>query len=954
MAVSKVKKRAEKEVGNKVTDTPGKLERFSLFFFDRPRKTALLWLVIFVFGALCYSTLLKREGFPAIETPFASANGAYLVNDPAQVDREIAKPLSAFVLKQAGVKTVQTQSFDNFYTALVNYDEGVNAEARSAELSKQITEQKILPANATLKLEAYKFGFTERGDDLVVSFFAKNNKVPTDKLVDQARQAADFLKAQNLPLVQGVSVAEQYEKAVDPVTGQAQLTQKSFDRYGERVDNQNKFYHSALIGINAKDKVDNIELDKQVRAAVDKLNAQTDSQAYTAVVSASYAPDITAQISELQKTLLEGLAAIVIVGSILIAIRASLITSLAIVSVLAAVNGLLYAIGYTLNTITLFSLVLGLSLIVDDTIIMTEAIDSERRRRKDGREAVARATRKIGRAMVAATLTAAISFAPFLFVGGILGSFIRAIPITIISALLISLLVALIFIPLFARYLLLGKKQMGKQHVHETSAGIEARIAEFIAGPMLWAKHSRKKLVSVGIVAVVIGLGFIFAGATIFGQKVEFNIFPPDKDSNQLQVTLTYPPNTDIKTAESVADQASSIIGKNLDSNLERASYYGYANVSSATMTAYLTNYNDRSVTSPEIAQSLQAKFKDFGGAEVKVGQIGAGGPAGQFSAHVDAGQDRAKSLRLANDIAGFVRQTELKRPNGTVAKIENVAVENSSIFTRKDSKPYIGVTVRFVDSDTSALFTLLQDEIEKQFTDSKVASYGLDKQALSFELGQEQENQDSFKALAIAFPFLLLIMYLLLAFQFKSLLQPLLIFMALPFSFFGIALGLAISNNAFSFFSMLGFFALIGLSIKNTILLTDYANQARRAGKGAVDAVHEALAERFRPLIATSLTAVFSLIPLAISSPFWEGLAVVLIFGLLSSTLLVITVFPYFYLGAEYLRSRINRKQGLLFVALCIAAIMALAKAEQPKLIPLALILIAIGQTIAVKKLAK
>src|SRR6185436_10043664 len=101
--------------------------------------------------------------------------------------------------------------------------------------------------------------------------------------------------------------------------------------------------------------------------------------------------------------------------------------------------------------------------------------------------------------------------------------------------------------------------------------------------------------------------------------------------------------------------------------------------------------------------------------------------------------------------------------------------------------------------------------------------------------------------------------------------------------------------------------------------LLTDYANQQRRLGKGAVDAAAEALGERFRPLVATSLTAVVSLIPLALMSPFWEGLAVVLICGLLSSTFLVILVFPYYYLGVEFLRLHISRKTGLLWLGLTI-----------------------------------
>jgi multidrug efflux pump subunit AcrB len=219
-----------------------------------------------------------------------------------------------------------------------------------------------------------------------------------------------------------------------------------------------------------------------------------------------------------------------------------------------------------------------------------------------------------------------------------------------------------------------------------------------------------------------------------------------------------------------------------------------------------------------------------------------------------------------------------------------------------------IGVTSQFDGTDTTTLTTLAQDAVKKEFDAAKLAKYGLKPADVTFDIGQEQENQDSFKTLALAFPILLVVIYLLLALQFRSLLQPLLIFMALPFSLFGVTLGLYLTDNAFSFFAMLGFFALIGLSIKNTILLTDYANQARRSGLTPIDAAVAALGERFRPLIATSITAIVSLIPLAVTSPFWQGLAVVLIFGLASSTFLVLTVFPYYYLGAEYLRWRITR----------------------------------------------
>lgn len=169
--------------------------------------------------------------------------------------------------------------------------------------------------------------------------------------------------------------------------------------------------------------------------------------------------------------------------------------------------------------------------------------------------------------------------------------------------------------------------------------------------------------------------------------------------------------------------------------------------------------------------------------------------------------------------------------------------------------------------------------------------------------------------------------------------------------------LGLYLTNNPISFFAMLGFFALIGLSIKNTILLTDFANQSRRSGLGPIDSAVAALEERFRPLFATSATAVVALIPLAISSPFWQGLAVVLIFGLLSSTLLVVTVFPYYYLGAEYLRLHISARHfflWLLITGLIAAGVTALTNIGFGMLVFVASLVVVILQNVYRRMLTK
>jgi multidrug efflux pump subunit AcrB len=890
------------------------LQRLALFFFGRPRTTAVLATMIALFGILSYTTLLKREGFPPINIPYAIGQGTYFVGDPAKVDSDVAKPLSNFLLKQPEVKTVQVTSLDNFVTFYVQFEEKSDAVKRSKQLQEKLVSDKVLPAKAAIKLEPARFGFTERGDDAVVSFYSPSKPtLPETELTAAARQAAAFINDQRLSLVKDASIIDPVQTATDPTTGEKQTAQVKFERYGERTGGKTEFYSSVPIGATIVKGGDVVKFGDQLQSAIDKYNARQGKDGYALRLSASYAPSIRQQISELQKTLLEGLLAILVIGSIVIAVRASLLIVASMVMVLLATLGLLQLVGYTLNTITLFSLVLALSLIVDDTIIMVEALDAQRKKKRDAREIVRTSVGKVGRAMVAATSTAALSFAPLLFVGGILGGFIRAIPVTIISALVISLIVALLIIPFLARFVMLGRKHTGTHAEHELAAAFEATLARKLSAPMLWAQHSRKKLVLVCMSAFLISLLFIGTGGYVF-QKVKFNIFPPSKDTNQLMMSMQFPSGTDIAGAERTTDQALVTLKEVLGSDFRHGANYGSANSQSGQYYIELVDYNERKTTAPEYIKKLEKAYAGFNGAAVSVVSIDAGPPASDFTARIMAGDNRAGAEKLASDIATYLKSADIKRVDGSKVVINDTRVENTDALVRADGKAYVGVTASFADDDTSALVTLTQTAVEKEFTKEKVASYGLAKDALSFSFGQEDENQESFKTLAIAFPLVLLAIYLVLALQFRSMLQPLLIFMAIPFSFFGIALGLWLTDNPFSFFAMLGFFALIGLSIKNTILLTDYANQSRRAGMNPVDAAHEALAERFRPLVATSLTAVVSLIPLALSSPFWQGLAVVLIFGLLSSTLMVVTVFPYYYLVGEYLRGLTRRTFRRIF----------------------------------------
>lgn len=917
-----------------VTDTAKVLPRLTLSFFNRPRLTALLWIALTIFGVVSYTTLLKREGFPSVAIPIVIVNGTYAVNDVAKVDSELAGPVARIAMKQDGVKSVRTTSGPNFFTATIQYDESVNSTTAKDDLETAVNEEHDTPEGATLSYGAPYFGVTggavEKVDATISVFSAQEDGLSLQQLTDKAKELARYLQAHKPSTVESFTVADPFQEVVNPVTDQSLTVQKSFDRYGERTsDDENKFHQSVIINVASVKGADVIELDEQLEKSLSELAGQPQANGVRTEISASYAPSIREQVSELQRVLLEGLLAVLVIGSIVIAFRASIITVISMVTVIAIATGVIYLIGYSLNVITLFALILGLSLIVDDTIIMVEAIDSARRRNRDRRKAVVEATSKISRAMIAATLTAALSFTPLLFVGGVLGTFIRAIPITIISALLISLLVALIFIPFFARFLLLGKKQMGSKSIAEPAADVEARLASSIVKPMLWARHSRVKEFVVGLTAVFIGIAFIVAGVFIF-QKVAFNIFPPSKDTNGLAVSLTFNPNTSVEQASEIAAEADEISSKAIGANLIEASYYGMGDERNATLFVELIPYGERDVTAAQLVDKIKDRFENFDKAKVTSYQVDVGPPTSTFVVTIKA-ENRPAAERLASDMAKYLDGRQLTRLSGEKAKITEASVSNVSVYQRRDTTPIIAVNATFDGTDTTTLVGLGQDAVHEKYTEAELAKYGLKPSDVTFDIGQESENQDSFKSLLLAFPLVLIAIYILLCIQFRSLLQPLLIFLAIPFSFFGIAAGLYYTDNSFSFFSMLGFFALIGLSIKNTILLTDYANQARRSGMTAVDSAAAALGERFRPLVATSLTAVVSLIPLALTSPFWQSLAVTLIFGLLSSTFLVITVFPYYYLGGEYIRLRISRGAFLVWLGANVLVVGGLAVLLDP-----------------------
>jgi HAE1 family hydrophobic/amphiphilic exporter-1 len=165
---------------------------------------------------------------------------------------------------------------------------------------------------------------------------------------------------------------------------------------------------------------------------------------------------------------------------------------------------------------------------------------------------------------------------------------------------------------------------------------------------------------------------------------------------------------------------------------------------------------------------------------------------------------------------------------------------------------------------------------------------------------GFAEEMEKTGKAFGAALGLSVILMFIILAILYESLIQPIIIMVALPLSIIGVMLALYLSGLQFSLFVMIGFMLLMGMVGKNAVLLVDFANEAMAKGKGADDALIEAGEKRLRPILMTTIAMIFAMLPLAfgngLGSETNAPMAISIIGGLLSSMFLTLLVVPVIY----------------------------------------------------------
>lgn len=159
----------------------------------------------------------------------------------------------------------------------------------------------------------------------------------------------------------------------------------------------------------------------------------------------------------------------------------------------------------------------------------------------------------------------------------------------------------------------------------------------------------------------------------------------------------------------------------------------------------------------------------------------------------------------------------------------------------------------------------------------------------------QYKDQKEAMAALTKYFPLAILFLALILIALFHNFRQPLIIFLILPLSLIGMVVGLLLTGFDFGFFCMAGWLGLLGMIIKNVIVLLDEVNIQRRAGVDSYRAVIEATVSRARPVLMAAITTIFGMIPLLFDVVF-SGMAATIVFGLTFATLLTLVVTPSLY----------------------------------------------------------
>ena len=683
--------------------------------------------------------------------------------------------------------------------------------------------------------------------------------------------------------------------------------------------------------------------------------------------------DIVKSISSIGSSALQALVLATIVLLLFLKnIRATVLISIALPVSVIFTFAFLALNGTSLNLISLMGLSLGVGMLTDNSVVVIDNIYRHMTELKSPVMAAADdGTTEVTMSVIASSLTTMVVFIPVLFIPGIAREIFRDLSFSIIFSNLAALIVSLTLMPMVASRFLSNKQNITKEGKIFTAVkekylvvinwAVKHRVKTIIIpivlfvivvfglGRFLKIQFMPKQDQGRYSVVAELGKGVDIERAEEIGRKIEeivkankntqtyFSLIQNDtvavnveigkkdtRDESVFEIIDEIRPSVekipgirpnlseDFQMSSPQRDVEFDIVGPNLDElkvigKQVMAHMVKYPGAVDVTSTVDAGNEEARVVLNRE-------KIRSYGINPVTVGQT---------ISYFVLGGDRGDTLTVktgTEEIDVLIRLPKDKRKDVSDLSNLNIKIGNGQFVKLSDlatiemaeGSPEINKTDRIYSVTVSANdggvgLANIQSEMLKAFNEQNPPS------SISYKWGGDSENlADASTQLGAALAISIFLIYALLASQFENFVFPIIIIGSIPLALIGVVIGLLVTNQPIDVMVMIGIIMLAGVVVNNAIVLIDFIKMTRERGSDRETAVIESCRTRLRPILMTTMTTVFGMLPLAMGmgegSEIYRGMAITTMFGLSFSTLLTLVVIPIFYTLVEDMNNAVIR----------------------------------------------
>jgi multidrug efflux pump subunit AcrB len=746
------------------------------------------------------------------------------------------------------------------------------------------------------------------------------------------------------------------------------------------------FDPAVTIAVSKRKGTNAVVVADNVLRRIEPLHGTVIPRDVTVAITRNYGDTAAEKSNELLWHMLIAVVSVCVLIAITLGLRESLIVFIAIPVTLALTLAVFYFYGYTLNRITLFALIFSIGILVDDAIVVLENIVRHWRmpanRERPPFDVAVEAVNEVGNPTILATLAVVAAILPMAFVGGLMGPYMRPIPIGASAAMMFSLMVAFVVTPWAAVRIL--KPSAARAHGEREDA--LTRLYRRFMGMLLHRAPLRWGFLAMVVVLLLASMSLVYIGF------VKVKMLPFDNKS-EFQVIVDMPTGTTLEQTARVTEALARAAQKqpeviDLETYVGTASPYNFNGLvrhyylrrgpNMADIQVNLLPKSDRKLQSHEIAKQVRQRLQqvaDAFGARIKVAEVPPGPPVLETLVAEVYGPDPEGRLRVAREVRDL-----FKRTNGVVdvdwyvdddqtkyklvvdkekAALSGISEDDIARTVEAASAGYqagllhvdsekedVPITVRLDRATRSDLDRMLSMKVrgvalselvrEDPVTADKsiyhknlmavvyvtadvagaiespvYAILKLSPQIKVEQLTAHQPTEDShyamkwdgewhityevFRDLGLAFAAVLILIYGLVVGWFQSFSTPLVIMAAIPFSLVGILPAHGLLHAFFTATSMIGFIAGAGIVVRNSIILVDFIELRLKEGIPLGDAVIDAGAVRFRPMVLTAAAVVVGS-AVILFDPIFQGLAIALMAGEVASLALSRMTVPIVY----------------------------------------------------------